>query len=230
MSEMADSNIYHVRVTCWPVKRLLIVAVVARIFSVALAFSVMALAQAHPDHKKPPDVVPEFMKERIIAHREDLSVVRVGSQLFLLTPAGQRTPLYTDKNTYCSVAASFLNNDHIYLQTCSKGAFVSDLNGAVLYRMHNFKYSDIAPNKSGTRFAVFERGRSAWHEFGQGTYDKLRLLVYSTADGKRLFEHKWRQAADEIVGREKIELSDDGSTLSFHSQKGTQVFSVPGSR
>jgi hypothetical protein len=96
--------------------------------------------------------------------------------------------------------------------------------------MPNFKYSDIVPNKSGTRLAAFERGRSAWHEFGQGTYDKLRLLVYSTADGKRLFEHNWSQASDEIVGQEKIELSDDGLTLSLHSQKGTQVFSVPGSR
>jgi hypothetical protein len=189
----------------------------------------MALAQT-PDRKKPPDVMAEFMKERMITQWEDLSVARADSQLFLISASGQRKQLYTDKKAHCSVAASFLNKDQIYLQTCSKGAFVSDLSGAVLYRMPNFKFSDIVPNKSGTRFAVFERGPSAWHEFGQGTYDKLRLLVYSTADGNRLFEHKWSQAPDEIVGQEKIELSDDGSMLTFHGQKGTTAFSVPGSR
>jgi hypothetical protein len=220
---------YDAHVTPWPKKHAPVGTVVASILSIGLALSVIALAQT-PNGKKPPDMMAEFMKERVLSHWEYLSVVRVGSQLFLLSAAGQRTQLYTDKKAHCSVAASFLNKSHIYIQTCNKGSFVSDLNGAVLYKMPNFKYSDIVPNKLGTRFAVFERGRSAWHEFGQGTYDKLRLLVYSTADGKRLFQHKWSQAPDEIVGHEKIELSDDGSTLSFQNQKGTQIFSVPRSR
>jgi hypothetical protein len=36
------------------------------------------------------------MKERVITHWEDVSVVRVDSQVLLITPSGQRTQLYID--------------------------------------------------------------------------------------------------------------------------------------
>lgn len=203
-------------------------AISARILAIGLALSMNASTTR--DCKQTQDFEALLRKERALTQWQDFSIVQADKQLFLVAASGQRTHLYTDKKQHCSVAASFLNKDHIYIETCSRGAFVADLSGAVRYRMPSFKYWDIVSSKSGTRFAVFERGRSAWHEFGQGTYDKLRLLVYLTADGKKLFEHRWRQSADEVVEQEKIELSDDGSSLFLHSQKGTQTFSIAGSR
>jgi hypothetical protein len=196
----------------------------ARILAIGLALSINTFAKTH-DCKQAKDQAL-LTKEGVITHWKDFSVVRADNQLFLVAASGQRTHLYTDKKQHCSVTASFLNEDHIYIETCSRGAFVADLGGAVRYKMPSFKYWDVVSDKLGTRFAVFERGRSPWHEFGQETYDKLRLLVYSTADGKKLFERRWKQSADEVVGQEKIELSDDGSTLFLHSQKGTQTFFV----
>jgi hypothetical protein len=69
-----------------------------------------------------------------------------------------------------------------------------------------------------------------WHEIGQESYDKLRILVYSTEDGKKLFEHKWSQSAGEDVAGERIELSDDGVTLFLHRSTGTVKFSISGGR
>jgi hypothetical protein len=100
------------------------------------------------------------------------------------------------------------------------------LSGTVQYKLHRFWYFEITPDKIGTRFAVFERGRSSWHELADGSYDKLRLLVYSTEDGKKLFERKWSQAAGEMVTEARIALSDDGSTL-YLRQNQTTTFPIP---
>lgn len=204
-----------------------VMAIVARILPVAVVLATSAVAQQH-ERTPPPDINAVRKTERVVTRWEDLSVVRSDNQLFLQSSSGGRTHLYTDKKERGFVAATFLDKTHIYLETSSHGVFVSDLGGAVLYKLPRFKYADVVPNRLGTRFAVFERGRSAWHEFGQESYDRLRLLAYSTADGKRLFERKWSQAANENVEKENIELSDDGQTLFLHGQSGTQTFSVPG--
>jgi hypothetical protein len=164
-------------------------------------------------------------KEQVMSRWENISVVQVDYQLFVQFENGSRVHLYTDKKQNCWSRATLLNRTHVFVEGCSR-TFVADLNGVVQYRLHRFWFFDIAPNRLGTRFAVFERGRSAWHELGDGSYNKLRLLVYSTEDGKKLFERRWSQARGELVIEAKIALSDDGSTLYLH-QNGTQTFSIP---
>ena len=166
-------------------------AIAARLLFFYFALSPAAGAQKSED-KGRHDFEKLVKAEPVITHWEDISVVRADNQLFLQDSSGIRKHLYTDKNPHCSVDASFLSKTRVYLQTCSHGAFVADLGGTAVYTMPNFRYCDVVADKSGTRFAVFERGRSAWHEFGQDSYDKLRVLVYSTADGKKLLQHKWK--------------------------------------
>ena len=161
--------------------------------------------------------------EHEISRWEDISVVQVDNQLFVQSEKGGRAHLYTDKKQHCPSRATLLNRTRVFVEGCSK-VFVADLSGNIRYKLRRFWFFEIAPNKMGTRFAIFERGRSAWHEFNDGSYDKLRLVVYSTEDGRKLFERKWKQAPDEPVIGAKIDLSDDGSTLYFHEDRTTTFF------
>lgn len=162
--------------------------------------------------------------EHEISRWEDISVVQVDNLLFVRSEKGARTHLYTDRKQHCPSRATLLSRTHVFIEGCSQ-TFVADLNGVVQYKLHRFWFFEIAPNKMGTCFAIFERGRSAWHEFSDGRYDKLRLVVYSTEDGKKLFERKWKQASGEKVIGAKIDLSDDGSTLYLREDR-TTTFSV----
>jgi hypothetical protein len=169
----------------------------------------------------------ESCSEERISSWENLTIVRTNNnRLFLQDSDGVRSFLYEGKKS-CSPAAAILNKSKIYIESCS-GTFVADTSGRRVYKMQGFKYWDIVPNRLGTRFAVFERGRSAWHEFGQGTYDKLRLLVYETDNGEKLFDHKWAASQTEHPGQERIGLSEDGSTLYLCPASGPSVeFRIP---
>ena len=146
-----------------------------------------------------------LVKEYVMSRRENLSVIQINFQLFIQFENGRRTHLYTDKKPRCILRATLLNSSRVFVEGCSR-TFVADLNGVIQYKLHRFSFFDIAPNRTGTRFAVFERGRSAWHDLANSSYDKLRLLVYSTKNGKKLYERKWRQAPQELVDEARISL------------------------
>ncbi len=144
----------------------------------------------------------------------DRRLLRIDHQKIVLRAGnGNQTLIFADKKRGCSASAAFVSGSRVYVEPCSGDAFVSDTNGTRLYKMPKFRFWDIALNRSKTRFAVFERGSSAWHELGQDTYDKLRLAVYSTSDGKKIFERKWSAGWSEHPVDETIGLSDDGSVL-----------------
>lgn len=167
-------------------------------------------------------------EEHLISRLEGISLLQIDNQLFIQYENGVRAQLYTDKKQHCPSRATFLNRTRVFIEGCSQ-TFVADLSGVVQYKLHRFWFFDIAPNRMGTRFAVFERGRSAWHDLSDGSYNKLRLLVYSTEDGKKLFERKWSQAPGELILGAQVALSDDGSTLYLH-QNQTRTFSIPTGR
>ncbi|MGO9086050.1 MAG: hypothetical protein ACLP6G_10460 [Terriglobales bacterium] len=196
------------------------------LFVLSLTLAGGSTAQVKDEHGKRTSSWQVWLaQEHVISRWEDISVVQIDNQLFIQSEKGDRTHLYTDKKQHCPSRATLLNRTRVFIEGCTS-TFVADLSGAVQYKFHRFWYFEIAPNRTGTRFAVFERGRSSWHELADGSYDKLRLLVYSTEDGKKLFERKWSQAAGEMVTGAQIALSDDGSTLCLH-QNQTTTFSIP---
>lgn len=162
-------------------------------------------------------------KEQRLASRDGVLLIRGKNQILLQNVAGNRKAIFVDKKPDCSIAAGFISASRLYIEPCSGSAFIADQNGSRLYRMPKFKYWDIASDKSGSRFAIFERGRSFWHEFGQGTYDELRLIVYRTDGGKRLFERKWSADSGERPDDERIGLSDDGLALYLCRPNSTPV-------
>jgi hypothetical protein len=166
-----------------------------------------------------------LIKEHVMSRWENTSVIRIDYQLFIQFEDGRRVPLYTPQEPRCISKAALLNSSRVFIEGCSR-AFVADLNGGLQYKLQKFRFFDLVPNRMGTRFAVFERGRSAWHELSNGSYDKLRLVVYSTKDGKKLFERKWSESPGELVIGARIALSDDGSTL-YLQQGQTTTYSLP---
>jgi hypothetical protein len=176
---------------------------------------------------KQPSCLNESCREVWLSSWHDDSIVRVNhNQLFLQALDGRRTLLYRDKVS-CSDAAAFLDSSHIFVQSCA-GAFVLNSNGVRLYKMPRFEFWDIASNSAGTKFAVFERGRSAWHQFGDGSYDKLRLLVFRTDTGEKLFERKWGASPDEDPISERVGLSDEGTLYLCRKERPPLSFPVPG--
>lgn len=165
-------------------------------------------------------------KEHVMSRWGNITVVQVDYQLFVQFKEDPRVHLYTDKKPRCVLRATLLNSGRVFIQGCSR-TFVADLSGVVQYKLRRFWFFDIATNQIGTRFAVFERGRSAWHDFANGSYDKLRLMVYSTGDGKKLYERRWRQEPDELVTEARIALSDYGSTLYLYQNRTTTYFIGP---
>lgn len=190
---------------------------------------VVSAQEGIPWHvNKTPGRETRLVKEHVMSRWENISVIRIDDQLFVQFENGHRSHLYIDRKPRCLSRAALLNSTRVLVEGCSR-TFVADLTGVVQYKLHRFWFYDIATNRGGTRFAVFERGRSAWHDFANESYNKLRLVVYSTADGKKLYERKWSQAPDEMVVEASISLSDDGSTLYLH-QNRTTTFSIPAVR
>jgi len=169
-----------------------------------------------------------LIKEHVMSRWEKTSVIQIDYQLFIQFENGRRVHLYTDEKPRCFLRAALLNPSRVFIEGCSR-TFVAGLSGVVQYTLHRFLFFDIVPNRMGTRFAVFERGRSAWHDFANGSYNKLRLLVYSTDDGRKLYTRKWSQSPGELIVEARISLSDDGSTLYLH-QNRTTTFSIPAGR
>jgi hypothetical protein len=169
-----------------------------------------------------------LIKEHVMSRWENISVIQINYQLFMQFENGRRVHLYTDDKARCFLRAALLSPSRVFIEGCSR-TFVADLSGVVQYELHSFVFFDVVPNLMGTRFAVFERGRSTWHDFANGSYNKLRLLVYSTEGGRKLYTRKWSQAPGEQVVEARISLSDDGSTLYLH-QNRTTTFSIPAGR
>jgi hypothetical protein len=167
-------------------------------------------------------------ESQLTAAWDKSSVVRVGqNRLFLVSGIdGERKLLFADKEN-CLVSALFLNDDHILIRSCKHGNVVVNRQGIKLYKIPSYVFPYFAVNSLGTRFAVYERNRSFWHELGEGSYNKMRIAVHSSSDGKKLFEYKFRATNDENINDGQISLSADGSMLYLNRPTGRVTFSVP---
>src|SRR5437764_1628418 len=86
---------------------------------------------------------------------------------------------------------------------------------------HNSLNPYLTSDLNGTRFAAYERDASFLHSL-EGTTNKLRVKVFHSSDGKKLFEYRWNVTADEVITDGRVALSDDGSLVSL--VRGHEVF------
>lgn len=153
------------------------------------------------------------VRERVLADwNGEVSVVELGNKFYVLDTNGNRKLFYEDKTNCRGQRALFLNRNQILVATC-KEHFVSDRNGTRLYKLPHYIFPDYAVNKEGTLLAVLERGMSWRNEFSKGSIDKVRLLVHTAANGKKVFEKKIIPAPHDRVELYSIRFADDASIL-----------------
>jgi hypothetical protein len=97
--------------------------------------------------------------------------------------------------------------------------------GEQIYQLPVLSFPYIAVSAGGTRFAVFERDESFFHEL-QGTTDRARVSVFETSRGKKLFGFAWH-VKGESTRDKRIALSDDGSLLAVVRAGEVLVFALP---
>jgi hypothetical protein len=122
----------------------------------------------------------------------------------------------------------FIGDDYILVFLCDLKAMVVNKQGRKLYGLPVLSFPYLAASRDGTRFAVYERDESFFHEL-QGTTDRIRVKVFRSSDGSKIFEKDWHVAKDEATGDGRIAVSDDGLLLALLRSHEVLVFNLPSS-
>jgi hypothetical protein len=136
---------------------------------------------------------------------------------FYLQDLGKEKVLIFRARKRCQPGAPrFISDQLILLRPCNDNVVV-DKKGRKVYDMPRLSFYYLTMNRDGTRFAVYERDESFFHQF-EGT-DRLRVKVFRSSDGTKLFDYRWH-LADEATNDGRIALSDDGSLLGMIAAAG----------
>lgn len=119
----------------------------------------------------------------------------------------------------------FIGDEYTLFFRCDLKAMVVNTDGEPVYRLPAFAFPYIAVNRGGTRFAVYERDESFFHEL-EGTTDRVRVKVFQSSNGKKIFEARWH-AKGESTRDGRIALSDDGSLIAVIHLGEVLVFTLP---
>jgi len=122
----------------------------------------------------------------------------------------------------------FISDDYILLRPCNNNMVVNK-EAKKIYDMPNLGWYYLTLNREGTRFAVYQRNVSFWHEL-EGTTNRLRVRVFRSSDGRKLFDYPWHTNGDDPNYDGRIALSDDGSLVAIIRREELLVFAVPSSK
>ena len=122
-------------------------------------------------------------------------------------------------------APQFIGDSYILVFLCDLKGIVLNTQGERIYQMAALSFPYIAVNSAGTRFAVYERDESFWHEL-EGTTNQVRVEVFQSSTGKKLLELRWR-VNGESTRDGRVALSDDGSLLAIIRSGEVLVFAIP---
>ena len=160
-------------------------------------------------------------------------------------PPGSHRNFYpcNDEDRY-SPTAPFLTNELFY-GIDDKYFVVYNANWREKYRVSpagaDWWDACITSNRAGTRFAILRPGETLLAEirnkltpFSNEIHTEKKVItVFSVQDGKKLFEHWWRDppavAPEERHNTERVAFSDDGEMLAVLTEdRELQVFQIAG--
>lgn len=148
------------------------------------------------------------------------------TEYYLRLPAKQRVLLFHGNHRNCWPGdPHFVGDGQILVNQCNGKALVLNTKGTKLYSFPKLSEAFIALNDEGTRFAAFERSSSFLHEF-EGT-NRLKVKVFRSADGRKIFERKWHLGDGDGISDGRIALSNDGSLLAIARGGEVQIFRLP---
>jgi hypothetical protein len=147
-------------------------------------------------------------------------------EYYLRLPGNERVLLFHGSHRNCWPGdPHFVGDDQILVNQCNGKSLVLNTRGTKLYSFTKLSEAYIALNDEGTRFAVFERSSSLLHEF-EGT-NRLKVSVFRSADGRKIFERKWHLGDRDGINDGRIALSNDGSLLAIARGGEVQIFRLP---
>ncbi len=188
----------------------------------------------------------------VLARWKDMTVIRdINGGVYLEKTGRQRLQIFhggtgVNGDRGCVQYARFLGVDRISLVGCypgilgvsvgSKSPVVSGLGDKEYKVPVNFIEVPPALNRLGTRFAVYSYYVAGWEwpkailpELDDQGYEmrRIKVRVFSSSDGRKVFEYRWIKDKHEGDHGAPIALSDDGSLLVL--VKGTEVlfFQIP---
>jgi hypothetical protein len=122
-------------------------------------------------------------------------------------------------------APQFLGDKYIFFFRCNLKGVVINSDGEQVYQLPVFTFPYVVASGAGTRFAVYERDESLFHQLTD-TIDRVRVSVFQTSDGKELFKLGWHTRG-ESTRDGRIALSDDGTLLAVVRSGEVLVFRIP---
>lgn len=172
--------------------------------------------------------VVDCRKKMVIEQVGAIGLGEVGEADFYLHEAGKAKVLLFRARKHCLPAAPmFISDEYILLDEPCAGYLVVDKAGRELYQIPKLWFPYLTTNKEGTFFAAYERIDSVFHPF-EGTR-KIRVKVFRSEDGKKIFECHWDLAADDSINDGRVTLSDDGSRVALLRGRKILVFALPSS-
>jgi hypothetical protein len=186
-----------------------------------------------------PQPVPPAGQGLIVASRKQMVVRQVCDVESCSEPPGK--PLVRDVKFYlkkpheepallfhdhCLVQyPQFLGDEYVLFFRCNLKSVVINSEGKQVYQLPAFEFPYVTVSSGGTRFAVFERSASFFHEL-VGTTNRARVSVFQTSNGKKLFKLAWH-VNGESTADGRAALSDDGLQVAVVRLGEVLVFKLP---
>lgn len=121
-------------------------------------------------------------------------------------------------------APSFLADERILIHACNGRNSVINKQARKVYDLPALSFPYIALDHDGHSFAAYERNTTLLHQF-EGT-NRLRVRVFRSSDGKKLFEYRWNPV-HERTNDGRVALSEDGSIVALAQAGEILVFRIP---
>jgi hypothetical protein len=168
----------------------------------------------------------------VIDCRKQMTIEQIGgigptvtepAQFYLQEPGKEKVLIFRAKKRCQPGDPRFISDQLILLRPCNDNVVV-DKAGHKVYDMPRLTYYYLTVSRDGTRFAAYERDISFFHQF-EGT-DRLRVKVFRSFDGEKLFDYRWHPA-NELTNDGRVALSDDGSRLAILRGEELLIFALP---
>jgi len=175
-----------------------------------------------------------FPAANIVDCRKQMVIEQIGgigllgptepAQFYVEEPGREKTLIFRAYEKCQPGDPKFISDDLILLRQCHNDVVVNK-KGKHIYKLPKLADCYVTPSADGTRFAVYERDASFFSEI-EGRTDKLRVRVFRTSDGHKVFDHRWH-AGHEAINDGRVALSDDGLLLAFMEGDEVLVFRLP---
>ena len=191
-----------------------------------------------------PKYGPTTWAPGVVGRWKDATITRDDHGALFLQHTGQQPTVIFPGNKErlryaydCPIGARFLGVDRIAVLDCSRKAIVTDDRGQKKYMIAtDLVEGNARLNRDGTDFTVYQYSLSPkkWPLVPFAVLsdevtiaaDRANVKVFSSKDGRQLFEYTWNLDKNERYNGGPVALSEDGSRLALIKNSELLIFPV----